>query len=140
MDSVMRTFERLESEVRSYCRDFPAVFSTARGARLTGEDGREYIDFWCGAGTLSYGHNNPMLKRRLLDYLERDGLAHGLDLASVAKRDLLERFEAVILAPRGLRYKLQFPGPTGTNAVEAALKLARKVSGRTNVVYFTRSY
>jgi diaminobutyrate-2-oxoglutarate transaminase len=136
----MRTFERLESEVRSYCRTFPAVFSTARGSRMTAEDGREYLDFWSGAGALNYGHNNPRLKCALLDYLERDGITHSLDLASVAKRELLECFERVILMPRGLRYKVQFPGPTGTNAVEAALKLARKVTGRPNVVYFTRAY
>jgi diaminobutyrate-2-oxoglutarate transaminase len=134
------TFDRLESEVRSYCRTFPAVFTTARGARMAAEDGREYIDFWSGAGTLNYGHNNPRLKRRLLDYLERDGLTHSLDLATEAKRELLERFERIVLAPRGMSYKVQFPGPTGTNAVEAALKLARKATGRQNVVYFTNGY
>jgi diaminobutyrate-2-oxoglutarate transaminase len=136
----VNTFERLESEVRYYCRTFPVVFAAARASRLIGEDGREYVDFFSGAGTLNYGHNNPRLKRRLLDYLERDGLTHSLDMATVAKREFIERFEAIVLAPRGLRYKLQFPGPTGTNAVEAALKLARKVAGRPNVVYFTNGY
>jgi len=134
------TFERLESEVRIYCRTFPAVFTSARGARIAAEDGREYVDFWAGAGTLNYGHNNPRLKRRLVEYLEGDGLTHSLDLASTAKRELLERFERIVLAPRGLRYKVQFPGPTGTNAVEAALKLARKATGRQTVLYFTNGY
>jgi len=136
----VQIFERLESEVRSYCRTFPAVFTTARGARLTAEDGREYVDFWSGAGTLNYGHNNPRLKRRLLAYLEGDGITHSLDLATAAKRELLERFERIVLEPRGLSYKVQFPGPTGTNAVEAALKLARKATGRQNVVFFTNAY
>jgi diaminobutyrate-2-oxoglutarate transaminase len=126
--------------VRSYCRTFPAVFTTARGARLTAEDGREYIDFWSGAGTLAYGHNNPRLKRRLLAYLESDGITHSLDLATAAKRELLERFERIVLAPRGLSYKVQFPNPTGTNAVEAALKLARKATGRQTVIFFTNGY
>ncbi|OGG56158.1 MAG: diaminobutyrate--2-oxoglutarate transaminase [Candidatus Handelsmanbacteria bacterium RIFCSPLOWO2_12_FULL_64_10] len=136
----LKTFERLESEVRGYSRSFPAVFEKARGAFLFDEEGREYIDFLCGAGTLNYGHNNPILKRKVIEYLLGDGLIHGLDMASTAKRRFLETFEAAILWPRGLKYKIQFPGPTGTNAVEAALKLARKVTGRTTVVSFTNGF
>jgi len=115
-------FDTLESEVRSYCRLFPTVFERAVGSRLFDEAGRGYIDFFSGAGTLNYGHNNPVFKERLIDYLRRDGITHSLDMATRAKRELLERFQRVILAPRGLSYKVQFPGPTGTNAVEAALQ------------------
>ncbi len=136
----MQVFEQLESEVRVYSRAFPAVFATARGHHLIDEQGRSYIDFFSGAGALNYGHNNPYLKDRLLAYLAADGVLHSLDMATSAKRELLERFQRVILAPRGYDYKVQFVGPTGTNAVEAALKLARKVTGRKNVVFFTRSY
>jgi len=136
----MQTFERLESEVRGYIRSFPTVFETAQGHTLISEDGQRYIDFFAGAGVLNYGHNNPRLKQSLLDYVEADGVVHTLDMASVAKRRFLERFEEVILEPRGMRYKVQFPGPTGTNAVEAALKLARKVTGRMNVVSFTDAF
>jgi diaminobutyrate-2-oxoglutarate transaminase len=136
----MDIFERLESNVRSYCRSFPAVFAQAKGSRLIDEEGREYIDFWSGAGTLNYGHNNQLLKRKLVEYIEKDGLTHALDLATSAKRDFLERFDQVILNPRRLDYKVQFPGPTGTNAVEAALKLARKVKKRHNVICFTNAY
>jgi diaminobutyrate-2-oxoglutarate transaminase len=136
----VNTFERLESEVRSYCRSFPCVFERAAGSRLTDEDGREYVDFLAGAGTLNYGHNEPRLKARLIDYLEAGGITHGLDMATSAKRGFLEAFEEVILQPRGLEYKLQFPGPGGANAVEAALKLARKVTGRHGVVAFTNGF
>jgi diaminobutyrate-2-oxoglutarate transaminase len=136
----MHIFERLESEVRGYCRSFPAVFDRALGSRLFDDGGRAYVDFFSGAGALSYGHNHPHLKRRLLDYIERDGITHGLDMATAAKRDFLERFEEVILRPRGLDYKVQFPGPTGTNAVESALKLARKVTGRESIVSFTNAF
>ena len=121
----MQVIERLESEVRSYCRSFPAVFDTARGARLVDREGRSYVDFFAGAGALNYGHNDPKLKRPLLDYLARDGVVHSLDMATAAKEAFLERFEERILEPRDLEYKIQFPGPTGTNAVESALKLAR---------------
>ncbi|MEE9277872.1 MAG: diaminobutyrate--2-oxoglutarate transaminase, partial [Dehalococcoidia bacterium] len=136
----MDIFERLESEVRSYSRAWPTVFRSAVGAHLYDEGGREYIDFFSGASTLNYGHNDPEMKRRLIEYLERDGVVHSLDMATEAKRDFLERFDAVILRPRGLDYKVQFPGPTGTNAVEAALKLARKVTGRQTIVAFTNAY
>jgi diaminobutyrate-2-oxoglutarate transaminase len=136
----LHTFDRLESEVRGYCRSFPCVFSHARGARLISEDGREYIDFFAGAGVMNYGHNHPRLKQALLDYLGEDRIIHSLDMATVAKRRFLEQFEATILKPRGMDYKLQFPGPTGTNAVEAALKLARKVTGRERVICFTNAF
>ena len=136
----LAAFDRLESEVRGYVRAFPAVFDRAEGSRLYDEDGRSYLDFFAGAGVLNYGHNPPALKERLLAYLERDGVTHTLDMASSAKRRFMERFHEVVLEPRGLDYKLQFPGPTGTNAVEAALKLARKVTGRTNVVAFTDGF
>ena len=69
-----QTLERLESNVRTYSRSFPVVFTKARNARLTDESGREYIDFLAGAGTLNYGHNNPHLKQALLDYLDSDGI------------------------------------------------------------------
>jgi diaminobutyrate-2-oxoglutarate transaminase len=133
-------FDRLESNVRSYCRSFPTVFDRASGSLLYDEAGREYIDFFSGAGTLNYGHNNAFLKQCLIDYLGHDGIAHALDMATLAKREFLERFDRTILQPRGLKYKMQFPGPTGTNAVEAALKLARKVTRRTNVLFFHNAY
>ncbi|MFP5264071.1 MAG: diaminobutyrate--2-oxoglutarate transaminase [Blastocatellia bacterium] len=136
----MKTFDLLESEVRIYCRNFPAVFTKATGSKLFDEDGRGYIDFFSGAGTLNYGHNNPRLKRRLIEYLKSDQIVHSLDMATAAKREFLERFNSVILAPRGLNYKVQFCGPTGANAVEAALKLARKATGRNTVVFFMNAY
>ncbi len=139
-EEPLTIFDTLESEVRSYSRLFPAVFERAAGSRLFDESGREYIDFFSGAGTLNYGHNNPLFKELLLDYLRRDGITHALDMATTAKRDFLIRFGRVILEPRGLRHKVQFTGPTGANAVEAALKLARKVTGRTNVLYFHNAY
>jgi len=136
----LKIFERLESEVRGYIRSFPVVFAKARGASLVDEAGRSYVDFFSGAGTLNYGHNHPVLKRRLLGYVESDGVVHGLDMATSAKKEFLDTFERVILRPRGLAYKIQFPGPTGTNAVEAALKLARQLKGRTSIISFTNGF
>jgi diaminobutyrate-2-oxoglutarate transaminase len=137
---ALSIFESRESEVRSYCRGWPTVFDRAQGSYLHDEDGHAYLDFFAGAGALNYGHNNPLLKRALMEYLDRDGVTHSLDMASTAKRAFLEAFEELILLPRRLDYKVQFPGPTGTNAVEAALKLARKVKGRESVVSFTNAF
>jgi len=131
------TFERLESNVRTYCRSFPVVFRRAKGALLFDEDGHEYIDFLAGAGAVNYGHNPDFIRPLLVQYLLDDGIVHGLDLHTGPKRDFLETFERVILQPRGLDYKVQFCGPTGANAVEAALKLARLVTGRVPVASFS---
>ncbi len=136
----MEIFNRLESEVRGYSRSFPVVFEKSQGAILHDDSGEEYIDFLAGAGTLNYGHNNPEIKKALIEYIENDGVAHGLDMMTVAKQEFLETFENAILKPRNLHYKSQFTGPTGTNAVEAALKLARKVTGRHNVLSFSNGF
>lgn len=136
----MKIFDELESEVRSYARAFPRVFNRARGEYLYDNDGTQFLDFLAGAGTLNYGHNNPLFKQALLDYIEADGITHGLDLHTVAKQQFLETFQAKILKPRGLDYQVQFTGPTGTNAVEAALKLARNITGRHNIIAFTNGF
>jgi diaminobutyrate-2-oxoglutarate transaminase len=138
-DSVQE-FAALESAVRLYCRTFDRVFARARGANLYDEDGRRFIDFLSGAGVLNYGHNNPDIKRAVIAYLEDDGVLHSLDLHTTAKLAFLRKFRELILAPRGLDYRVQCCGPTGADAVEAALKLARKVTGRSTVVAFSNAY
>jgi diaminobutyrate-2-oxoglutarate transaminase len=136
----MRIFEEMESEVRGYVRAFPAVFDKAQGAFIYDEQDNKYIDFFAGAGTLNYGHNNPLISEALIEYLQHGGVVHSLDKATVAKKSFLQKFRDTILAPRNLEYKVQFTGPTGTNAVETALKLARMVKRRSNVIAFTNGY
>lgn len=131
-----KVFEQRESQVRSYCRKFPFVFEKAKNAELFTADGERYIDFFNGAGALNYGHNNPYIKSAIMDYLSEDRIIHALDMYTVAKEVFLETFHKIILEPRKLNYKVMCCGSTGTNAVEAALKLARKNTGRTNVIAF----
>jgi diaminobutyrate-2-oxoglutarate transaminase len=133
-------FLRRESEARGYSRSFDVVFKSARGSTMIDADGREYIDFLAGCASLNYGHNDPDMKKALIDHIEQDGLAQGLDLFSTTKRAFMRSFERLVLEPRGLDHKVQFVGPTGTNAVEAAMKLARKVTKRTNIIAFTNGY
>jgi len=136
----MDIFNQLESNVRGYCRSFPVVFTKAQNALLTDSEGNEYIDFLGGAGTLNYGHNNPKFKQALIDYIQADGMTHGLDMYTNAKQAFLESFQQRILEPRGMDYRMQFTGPTGTNAVEAALKITRKNTGRHTIVSFTNGF
>ncbi|RXJ83888.1 diaminobutyrate--2-oxoglutarate transaminase [Arcobacter sp. CECT 8985] len=136
----MRIFENLESEVRGYIRSFPTIFEKSKGAILTNEQGEDYIDFFAGAGTLNYGHNNEHISQALIEYIQKDGVVHGLDMATSAKKEFLQTFNDLILTPRNLDYKVQFTGPTGTNAVETALKLAKLVKGRSNIVSFTNGF
>lgn len=139
-EANMEVFENLESKVRSYSRSFPTVFNRSKGYKLWDVDGNEYIDFFAGAGTLNYGHNNDLMKQKLLAYIEDDGIAHSLDMGTTARKDFLETFNDLILKPRGMDYKVMFPGPTGTNTVESALKLARKVTGRDLIISFTNGF
>lgn len=136
----MNICEELESNVRIYSRTFPAIFETATGALLKDKNGAEYIDFFSGAGALNYGHNPPRLKQKLIEYLEQDGVTHSLDMTTTAKCEFLEALQKVILRPRRLDYKVQFTAPTGADAVEAALKLARKITGRRTIVCFADAY
>ncbi|WP_324652412.1 diaminobutyrate--2-oxoglutarate transaminase [Georgenia sp. H159] len=134
------TTSELESQVRSYSRSWPTVFDRATGATMYDTDGRAYLDFFAGAGALNYGHNHPELKKVVLDYLASDRVVHSLDMFTPAREDFLTTFHDTVLAPRGLDHKVIFPGPGGANAVEAALKLARKVTGREAVVNFTNGF
>lgn len=138
--SELDIFNSIESEVRSYCRSFPTIFNKAQGYKLWNKEGKEYIDFFAGAGALNYGHNHPDMKEKLIEYITNDGIVHGLDMATAAKEQFLRTFRDVILEPRNLDYKVIFPGPTGTNSVETALKLARKVTGRSTIMSFTNSF
>jgi len=136
----LKVFKEKESEVRSYSRSFPTVFDHARGSIIYDESNNRYIDFFAGAGTLNYGHNNPLVTKAIIEYLQNDGIVHGLDKATTSKRRFIESFYSIILEPRDLDYKIQFPGPTGTNAVETALKLARMIKGTSNIIAFTNAF
>ena len=114
----MDVFEQWESEIRGYCRANPTVFASASGAHMVAEDGKRYIDFFSGAGVLNFGHNNPHMKKAMIEFLENDGMAHSLDLFTTTKREFIQSFAETILKPRNMHYKMQFMGPTGTNAVD----------------------
>ena len=137
---MFEVFEELESEVRSYCRKYPAKFSYAKNAEIFTVEGERYVDFLAVAGSMNYGHNNPVIKKEILDYLSEDRIINALDMYTDAKEDFFDTFSRLILQPRGYNYKIMCCGSTGTNAVEAALKLARKNTGRTGVFAFSGAF
>lgn len=134
------TFEKYESNIRSYCRKWPVEFVSAKGSIYKDTEGNEYIDFFDGAGALNYGHNPDYIKEKLIKYLENDGIVHALDMYTVPKENFINYFEEKILKPRKLDYKIAFPGPTGTNSIELALKLARKIKQRPYIWAFTGAF
>lgn len=134
------TFEKYESNIRSYCRKWPVEFVSAKGSIYKDTEGNEYIDFFDGAGALNYGHNPDYIKEKLMKYLESDGIVHALDMYTVPKENFINYFEEKILKPRKLDYKIAFPGPTGTNSIELALKLARKIKQRPYIWAFTGAF
>lgn len=137
---ALSVFDQYESEVRGYIRSFPTIFAKSKGAEIWDEDGKRYIDFFAGAGALNYGHNNSIINEAMIEHLQNDGIQHALDMGTVAKRAFMQTFVDCILKPRNLDYKLQFVGPTGTNAVETALKIARKVKKRKHIISFTNGF
>jgi len=137
---TMESIERYESEVRSYVRSFPTVFEKAQGSYMYNTEGEAYLDFFAGASVVNYGHNHPQIKQAILDYMAADNITHSLDMASVARGDFLEAFNRIILEPRGMNHRIQLPGPTGTNAVESALKIARKAKDRPGIIAFTNAF
>ncbi len=133
-------FEENESSVRSYCRKYPVVFEKAKGSYIYDTDGNKYLDFLAGCGALNYGHNNDEIKGAVIDYLMGDNIAHAMDMYTEAKAEFIETFKTEILDKRDLKYRIMFCGSTGTNAVEAALKLCRKNKKRSNIVAFMGAF
>ncbi|TQF71329.1 diaminobutyrate--2-oxoglutarate transaminase [Pseudoalteromonas luteoviolacea] len=140
MKNTKSTFDKYESSARTYCRTFPVVFSKAQGARLFDENGNQFIDFLAGAGALNFGHNCPIIKQGVIEYLEGNGLVMALDLHSTEKRCFIDAFQKYILKPRDLSYKMQFTSPTGTSVIESAVKLAKKWTKRETIVSFTNGF
>jgi diaminobutyrate-2-oxoglutarate transaminase len=133
-------YQDYESQVSVFSKYFPTVFSSASGSYVTDCYGKKYLDFFIGACTLNYGHNHPVLKHKIIEYLQNDGITQSVDMATQTKYDFMKNFNDIILTPRKLSYKMQFTNSTGTNAVEAALKLARKVTKRNLVISFVNGY
>ena len=125
--------------VRNYVATFPTVFTSAQGSILENANGFRFIDFVAGAGDLNYGHNNPRVKQALLDYINKDGVQYSCGIATSAQVEFLRDFENIILSPRNLKHDVRFI-ESAEDLVDAAIELARKITGRSNVVTFFNAY
>lgn len=129
----------MESNVRSYPRKLPLAIAKAQGCWVTDVEGNEYLDCLAGAGTLALGHNHPAIIKSIQDTLASCLPLHTLDITTPLK----DAFSEALLAhfPGGKdEYRLQFCGPTGADATEAAVKLAKTFTGRGNVISFSGGY
>ncbi|WP_443056974.1 diaminobutyrate--2-oxoglutarate transaminase family protein [Streptomyces sp. NBC_00669] len=139
-EAILRRQAQRESAARTYARSLPVVPVRARGMTIEGADGRRYLDCLSGAGTLALGHNHPVVLEAVRRVLDSGAPLHVLDLATPVKDDFTTAlFETLppALADHG---RIQFCGPAGTDAVEAAIKLARIATGRTGLLAFSGAY
>lgn len=139
-EGILRRQSMRESAARTYARSLPVVPVRARGMTIEGADGRRYLDCLSGAGTLALGHNHPVVLEAIRAVLDSGAPLHVLDLATPVKDAFTTAlFETL---PRELadRGRVQFCGPAGTDAVEAAVKLVRTATGRGGLLAFSGGY
>ena len=130
---------QMESNVRSYPRKLPLAIAKAQGCWVTDVEGTQYLDCLAGAGTLALGHNHPAVIQSIQDTLASGLPLHTLDLTTPLKDAFTEALLEQL--PGGKEeYCLQFCGPSGADATEAAIKLAKTFTGRGTVISFSGGY
>jgi diaminobutyrate-2-oxoglutarate transaminase len=135
----MELSKNYESNARTYVRKFDKEFVSGLGTKLTDISGEEYIDCLACAGALPLGHNHKVFKTAIQEYIDSNLPQQMLDLMTPAKRDYI--LEVKKWFPKQMQdYKIQFCSPSGSDAVEAALKLCRIAMGRQNVISFCGGY
>ncbi len=140
MNERLEIFEKNESGVRTYCRKFPECFDKGENSIMYTSSGKRYVDFFAGAGALNFGHNNPYIKGKIVDYLKEDNIIQGLDFYTPVTEHFLKTMRDKYFEPNNYDYRIMLCNASGANSVEAALKLARKNKNRTNIFAFTGSY
>ncbi|WP_307865484.1 diaminobutyrate--2-oxoglutarate transaminase family protein [Streptomyces montanisoli] len=139
-EGILRRQAQRESAARTYARSLPIVPVRARGLTVEGADGRRYLDCLSGAGTLALGHNHPVVLEAIRKVLDSGAPLHVLDLATPVKDAFVTELFTNLPPELAAHARIQFCGPAGTDAVEAALKLARTATGREGVLAFTGAY
>ncbi|MFI6004733.1 diaminobutyrate--2-oxoglutarate transaminase family protein [Streptomyces sp. NPDC051366] len=139
-EGILRRQALRESAARTYARSLPIVPVRARGLTIEGADGRRYLDCLSGAGTLALGHNHPVVLEAVRGVLDSGAPLHVLDLATPVKDAFTTELFACLPPALAADARIQFCGPAGTDAVEAALKLVRTATGRSGLLAFTGAY
>lgn len=136
-DLVAETAD-IESGGRSYPPSFPVAFAGGEGNHLIAADGRRYLDFLTGAGVMLLGYGHPAVRAALAEATEP--MITGLDLVTLPKSRFLDTFVDILPADLAGRCRIHFCGPTGSDSIEAALKLGRLATGRPGVFAFAGAY
>ncbi|WP_328536297.1 diaminobutyrate--2-oxoglutarate transaminase family protein [Streptomyces sp. NBC_00344] len=139
-EGILRRQSMRESAARTYARSLPIVPVRARGLTIEGADGRRYLDCLSGAGTLALGHNHPVVLEAIKKVIDSGAPLHVLDLATPVKDAFTTELFATLPPRFADQARVQFCGPAGTDAVEAALKLVRTATGRSGILAFTGAY
>ncbi|MFI0235032.1 diaminobutyrate--2-oxoglutarate transaminase family protein [Streptomyces sp. NPDC016845] len=139
-DGILCRQSARESAARTYARALPIVPVRARGLTIEGADGRRYLDCLSGAGTLALGHNHPVVLEAIRKVLDSGAPLHTLDLATPVKDAFTTELFQTLPPALADRARIQFCGPAGTDAVEAALKLVRTATGRSGLLAFAGAY
>lgn len=137
-EALLRKQEKLESNNRSYPRGIPIAFDKARGSSIVDVDGNLYIDFFSGCGVLNFGHNNVDIVEDIK--LNPDVILQSVDFPTEVKIGFMEKLLSILPKEMLGKYKINFGGPTGSDAVESAIKLARIYTKRHSVISFQGSY
>ena len=138
--TYLKRSEEYESSARSYSRKFPIAIKKAKGVVIEDVEGKTYIDFLCGAGTLALGHNDDEINSLLTDYIKSDAPLHTLDMITPAKDEFASTLFSCFPEEFRKNAKIQFCAPAGTDAIDAAIKLCRIATGRRMVISFSGGY
>ncbi|USD66366.1 pyridoxal phosphate-dependent class III aminotransferase [Vibrio sp. SCSIO 43136] len=139
-DQVLIEQQDHESAVRSYPRRLPIAINRAHGALVEDTRGQLFLDCLAGAGTLVLGYNHPEINQALKDQLDSGLPYQTLDITTQAKDNFIKRVKRFLPAELGDNSVLQFCGPSGADAVEAAIKLAKQTTGRNTMIAFRGAY
>ncbi len=131
---------RTESNARSYPRKFPIAINKAKGSWIEDVQGNSYLDFLCGAGTLALGHNDDEVNQAMVDLIQSGAPLHTLDLTTPTKDKFVETIFSLLPQELQTNGKIQFCSPSGTDAVDAAIKLCKTATGRSSVIAFGGGY
>ena len=132
--------EETESNARSYPRKFPFALKKAKGLWIEDVEGNKYLDFLCGAGTLALGHNDPEINQAMIDLISEDAPLHTLDLTTPVKDEFVHMLLSLLPGELKNNAKIQFCSPSGTDATDAALKLCKTATGRSEIIAFSGGY
>jgi diaminobutyrate-2-oxoglutarate transaminase len=130
--------EKLEGNPVSYPKGSPIAFAQGKGATIKDVDDNIFIDFFGGAGVLALGHCNPYIEEKVIETQKK--ITHTLDFPTEIRLEIIEKIQSVL--PGNLKYnsKIIFGGPTGSDAVESAIKLSKTITKRHGLIAFEGAY